>query len=678
LIARRKGIVSFVTKGTDNVKTLLLSGSIAALSIGATASAQADDTQSLAARFGALDAVQDISISPDGKSIAYITPTSDAGAAVMVIDLADGVPKPIATGNKDQLITNCAWSSNTRLVCSAHLVFDMGGSLLGYSRAFAVNADGSDLKQLTPKSNSSSLGVLQEGGDVIDWSVPDRPNAVLMTRQFVPEDTTGHVSAVKAQGLGVESVDTQTLKRSTVEGPRGEADEYISDGQGVVRIMGIVPSKDSGYLKGTAKYYYRTPNSRDWKPLAETTFTTTRDTGFTPVAVDSDKNVVYGFDDKDGFQALYSIALDGSLKEQLVEDHPGVDVDGLIEIGRTQRVVGVTYATERRTTDFFDPQLRALSSALSKALGGEPVEFLDASEGENQLLLIASSDTDPGTTYLFDKASKHLAPVLPERPQLAGMTLAKMTPVTYPAADGTMIPAYLTLPPGSDGKNLPAIVMPHGGPGARDEWGFDWLVQFFAASGYAVLQPNYRGSAGYGSQWYEKNGFQSWRTAIGDVDDAGRWLQKQGIAAPGKLAIFGWSYGGYAALQSQVLDPDLFKAVVAVAPVTDLDMLRDEWRGFVNFEIEDRFIGEGPHVAEGSPARHADAFKAPVLLFHGDQDRNVGVGESRTMADRLKSAGKSVEYVEFAGLDHQLRDAGARTRLLSESDAFLRKALGLK
>jgi dipeptidyl aminopeptidase/acylaminoacyl peptidase len=257
------------------------------------------------------------------------------------------------------------------------------------------------------------------------------------------------------------------------------------------------------------------------------------------------------------------------------------------------------------------------------------------------------------------------------------MKLAEMTPIEYPAADGTMIPAYLTLPPGGTGKNLPAIVMPHGGPSARDEWGFDWLVQFYATAGYAVLQPNYRGSAGYGSDWYQKNGFQSWKTAIGDVDDAGRWLLKQGIAAPGKLAIVGWSYGGYAALQSQVLDPALFKAVVAIAPVTDLDRLRDESRQFTNFLVVDKIVGSGPHVEEGSPARHADRFQAPVLLFHGDKDRNVGVGESRLMHDRLVSAGKSVEYVEFPGLDHQLLDAAARTRLLAESDAFIRKALGL-
>ena len=196
--------------------------------------------------------------------------------------------------------------------------------------------------------------------------------------------------------------------------------------------------------------------------------------------------------------------------------------------------------------------------------------------------MTASSDTDPGMLYLYTKATRGLAEVLPIRNELVGVAMGKMTPVSFPAADGTMIPGYLTLPPGSDGKGLPAIVMPHGGPGARDEWGFDWLVQFYAARGFAVLQPNYRGSTGYGSAWYQKNGFQSWRIAIGDVNDAGRWLVSQGIAKSDQLGIVGWSYGGYAALQSSVLDPNLFKAIVAIAPVTDLDRLREESRNFTS------------------------------------------------------------------------------------------------
>ncbi|MDB5703524.1 MAG: peptidase prolyl oligopeptidase active site domain protein [Sphingomonas bacterium] len=240
-----------------------------------------------------------------------------------------------------------------------------------------------------------------------------------------------------------------------------------------------------------------------------------------------------------------------------------------------------------------------------------------------------------------------------------------------------MIPGYLTLPPGSDGKNLPAIVLPRGGPDARDEWQFDWLPQFFANRGYAVLQPNYRGSTGYGAAWFQQNGFKSWKTAIGDVDDGGRWLVKQGIAAQDKMAIVGWSYGGYAALQSAVLDPGLFKAVAAVAPVTDLQMLVDREIGYTDYKIVEAQIGKGPHVIEGSPARNAGRIKVPVILFHGDLDLNVAIEQSRTMASRLKAADGNVELVEYKGLDHQLDDDQVRTEMLDKIDTFLRTSMNL-
>jgi len=222
---------------------------------------------------------------------------------------------------------------------------------------------------------------------------------------------------------------------------------------------------------------------------------------------------------------------------------------------------------------------------------------------------------------------------------------------------------------------MAAIVLPHGGPGSRDEWGFDWLVQFLAARGYAVLQPNFRGSAGYGDAWFGRNGFQEWETAIGDVNDAGRWLVAEGIADPARLGIAGWSYGGYAALQSQVVDPDLYKAVVAIAPVTDLDMVVEEARDYTNFQVVRRFVGEGPHVRAGSPVNFADRFQAPVLLFHGTEDMNVGNQQSRKMEDRLEAAGVPVRYVEFEGHDHYLDHGKVRRDMLLAIDGFLAENL---
>ncbi len=299
------------------------------------------------------------------------------------------------------------------------------------------------------------------------------------------------------------------------------------------------------------------------------------------------------------------------------------------------------------------------------------MSFVDASADEKKLLLWAGSDSDPGRFYLFNKDTKGLTEIMPVRPQLDKTPLATMKPVTFPAADGTMIPAYLTLPPGSDGKNLPAIVLPHGGPDARDEWEFSWLPQFFANRGFAVLQPNYRGSTGYGEAWFQQNGFKSWRTAIGDIDDGGRWLLKQGISTPDKIAIVGWSYGGYAALQSAVLDPGLFKAVAAVAPVTDLPTLLERAKRYTDYKLVGSQIGTGPNIVQGSPARNAERIQVPVLLFHGDLDVNVELEQSKIMASRLKAANGKVEFFEYKGLDHQLVDDKVRTEMLDKIDTFL-------
>ncbi|WP_448663172.1 alpha/beta hydrolase family protein [Sphingomonas sp. CJ20] len=645
-----------------------------------TTSAFAQSSTDIVAKFGARETVRAASLSPDGTKVAILRPAGDRGSVVVVGDLAmGGEPRVIlSSAGYPEDIQYCRWASDTRIVCGVYVNGAQPG-MLAFTRLLALNSDGSKLQMLTGSAGSTALGPMQQGGSVIDFGPDGSIGSVLMTRQFVPEYSTGTRLAEQREGMGVELVDATTLKRSIVEQPRQGASEYISDGHGKVRIYGIHSTDGAGYLKSKIQYYYRLPDDRNWKPLSTLDLSGGRSAGFDPYAVDSTANVVYGFDDKDGRRALYSITLDGTLTRTLVLANPQVDVDSLIRLGRQRRVVGVSYATDRRQAEFFDPQLRKLRVALGKALPAAPlVEFVDASADEGKLLLWAGSDTNPGTFYLYTKASRALEEVMPVRAALQGMTLATVKAVEFPAADGTRIPGYLTLPPGSDGKNLPAIVMPHGGPGARDEWGFDWLPQFFAARGYAVLQPNFRGSTGYGDAWFKKNGFQSWRTAIGDVNDGGRWLEREGIAAPGKLAVFGWSYGGYAALQSSALDPGLFKAIIAVAPVTDLETLRTEARGFVNFSLVDAYIGNGPHVREGSPARNAARIKAPVLLFHGDRDENVGVGESRMMADAIKDAGGKVEYVEFKQLDHQLDSVSARTTLLAKSDAFLRATLGLQ
>lgn len=657
----------------------LMKGGLAALGFslfGASAASAADID--LAKAFGARE-IRQASLSPDGKSIALVQPLAEGqayGLFIAKVDTPEGGLKPAlsSSGNPDRL-DRCGWVSNTRLICDVRYVTFAAGQRLSFTRVVAVNADGSKLQLLSAQTSPTAYTLGQNGGSVIDWLADDQNGAVLMTRAFAEEYSTGTLISNSKTGLGIERVETETLKRSLVEQPKADAAGFISDQHGEVRIFAQRGRNGAGYIRGRTAFLYRAEARGPWQPLS--TYDEEADTGFRPVTVDKALNAAYGFENIEGRQAVVRISLDGALKREVIYRRDDVDVDELIRIGRQRRVVGVGYATDKRQAVFFDPALKSLAASLSRALPGQPqVRFVDASLDESRLLLWAGNDVDSGKYYLYDKASRQLRPLVEARPDLSSVKLAPVKPVNYKAGDGTMVPGYLTLPLGG-GKNLPAIVMPHGGPGSRDEWGFDWLAQYFAARGYAVLQPNFRGSSGYGDEWFQENGFRSWKVAMGDVNDAAHWLVDQQIAAPGKLAIVGWSYGGYAALQTQVVDPDLFRAVVAIAPVTDLDALREEFRDFVSFNLVDRFIGRGPHITEGSPARNVEKIKAPVLMFHGEADDNVGVAESRLMLSRLKGAGKSADLIVFPGLDHQLDDAKARGDMLARTDAFLRKELGL-
>lgn len=628
-----------------------------------------------AAAFGARESIESVRLSPDGSKLAYVAPIAGQGSALYVVDLASGQPRrATAVDGEKQRLAGCSWVSNARLVCTVFAMVTDGDRVFPVSRVVAVGADGGNIKVLSQADSHEAAYANLYGGEVIDW-LPDDEGAVLMGRQYVPEMRENTRLEKKEEGFGVDRVDTATLASKRVVPPKRNASEYISDGRGNVRIMGMSPTA-AGMMGRTIDYFYRTKGSDDWKPFGSYNRLTRQ--GPNPYAVDAERDAAYVMERTNGRNALYRVALDGSMRKELLFAHPEVDVAGVVRIGRRGRVVGASYVTDKREAVYFDEELKKLAGSLSKALPGLPlIHFVDSSVDESKLLLFAGSDTDPGRYYLYDKNSRKLEELMLQRPQLEKVALASVKPVSYRAADGTQIPAYLTLPPGSSGKGLPALVMPHGGPGARDEWGFDWLAQYFAHRGFAVLQPNFRGSAGYGDEWFKENGFKSWRTAIGDVNDAGRWLVAQGIADPAKLGAFGWSYGGYAALQSNVVAPDLFKAIVAVAPVTDLNLLKEESRGWTNFTLVSDYIGSGPHIREGSPAQNAAAIKAPVLLFHGDLDLNVDVLESKLMKDKLEDAGKSVELVLYPKLDHYLEDSAVRADMLKKSDAFLRESMGM-
>lgn len=630
-----------------------------------------------AALFGLRTSAIGVALSPNGSQVAYVSPAPGGDAIAFVANVQSGDVKPfLKSGKGPEKLRWCSFVTETRLVCRYGGVVDQAGVLLPFSRLIAVNSDGSGMKELGQSQSFYDAGYRQYDGSIIDW-LPGSGGSVLMQRSYIPEAGNGATRMVRrTEGLGVDRIETNTLKVSVVEGARRDASFYLSDGVGNVRVMGAAGVANGVYdqmLTGKTRYYYRPVGTHDWKMLIDFV----KDEDVEALVVDPVVNALYLLKPLDGRKALYRMKLDGSGATELVASHPKVDIDDVVRSANGQKVIGYTYATDRRQVEYFDPEYKALSGALSQAIPNLPlVRFEGASTDGNKILMFAGADSDPGRYFVFDKQTKNLAEIMLERPDLENRALATMKAVNVDVGGGVTVPAYLTLPPGKTAKNLPAVILPHGGPASRDEWGFDWLSQYLASKGYVVLQPEYRGSAGFGDAWLLQNGFKSWRTAIGDITASARWLASQGIADPNRLAVVGWSYGGYAALQSAATEPSLFKGVVAIAPVTDLDMLKQEATDYTNAQIVADYIGSGPNIAEGSPLRHAAAIKAPVLLVHGDMDWTVRIAESDKMDAALAAAGKDVNFLRFKGLDHQLDDSDARIEMLTEIGKLLDRTIG--
>ena len=625
--------------------------------------------------YGVRESVEHIDISPDGNQVVYLAAGPGRTTHVIVHSLAGGgTPRVVirSEGNPERLRW-CNFVTNDRLICQVTGMAGGGTSiLLPFSRLISIDTNGGNLTLLGQRDSFYDARIRQFDASIIDW-LGGREGAVLMAREYVPEAGRQGTRLVRtANGLAVDRVDVRTLRSTQVEPPNAAAGGYVSDSQGNVRIMELPTVR--GGLTGQAgtqiQYRYRAQGSRDWRDFG--TFDTATNEGMLPLAIDAALDAAYVLRKLDGRMALYRVKLDGTMTTELVYANPQVDVDNVVRAGRGARVIGMTFAEEQRRVVYFDPAYGNLSRSLGRAIPNLPmVDFGTDSADGNRILIHAGSDTDAGRYYVYDRTARSLNEILMVRPQLENAPAASVRAVTYPASDGTMVPAYLTLPPGSTGRNLPTVILPHGGPSARDEWGFEWLPQYLAHQGYAVLQPNYRGSAGYGDQWLQRNGFRSWRVSIGDITAGARWLAAQGIGDANRMAIVGWSYGGYAALQAGVTEPGLFKAIVAIAPVTDLQQAKDDFRNYTVSSNVSEYIGTGPHIAEGSPLRHVAAMTAPVLLFHGDRDLNVPVIHSRRMDDALRDAGKRSELTIFPGLEHDLADSQARVQMLRRIGTFL-------
>lgn len=377
---------------------------------------------------------------------------------------------------------------------------------------------------------------------------------------------------------------------------------------------------------------------------------------------------------------LYDLATNSYL--DTVASHERVDIDRTLTDARSGRYIGYVYVEDREHVVLTDPELQRHYSAVDGFFGGD-VSVIPVSMAGSRMLLYVTGPTEPGVYYLYDRAAASIDPLYMTRPGLPLAALADVDIINYRTRDGLDLTGYLTLPPGGAGPTTPLVVMPHGGPEMRDVYDFDPIAQYLAGNGYAVFQPNFRGSSGYGEA-FARSGYHQWGLAMqDDITDGVRHLIDTGRAGADRICIMGFSYGGYAALMGGATTPDLYQCVIAGASVTDLPGFvsswdeRDEedalsyWTEAIGDPRADR-----DRMYNTSPVNLASRYRVPVLLFHGDRDDIVPVSQTRDMAAALEAAGIEHHYEELRGVGHNLPPGVALRGIMRQSLEFLDRSIG--
>jgi dipeptidyl aminopeptidase/acylaminoacyl peptidase len=375
-----------------------------------------------------------------------------------------------------------------------------------------------------------------------------------------------------------------------------------------------------------------------------------------------------------------------SNKEELVESDPQnrVDLQDAMFSERNDDLIATVYVDDKRRLLFKDQAFEADYRWLQQRLTGKQVAFGSATADERFFIITANSDTDPGETYLFDRRTKKLAFEYRSREKLPRESLASKTPIRYRSSDGLEIPAYLTLPNGVEPKALPLVVVPHGGPWARDVWGYDTWAQFLANRGYAVLQPNFRGSTGYGKRYLDAGNRQWGDKMQDDITWGVKYLVANGTADPRRVGIFGASYGGYATLAGVAFTPDLYAAAVSfVGPsnlITLLNATPPYWES-ARKTLEERMGNPGTpegrtQLERQSPLNSASKIKTPLLVIQGANDPRVNKAESEQIVVALRDRGFPVEYLLAPDEGHGFARPANNMAAFFEAEKFLARHLG--
>ena len=425
-------------------------------------------------------------------------------------------------------------------------------------------------------------------------------------------------------------------------------------------------------------------NEDSFMPIYETNlFETAYPAGFDK----NNKNIYLVTNKGDAIDRTRLVLFDPlTLKEELIESDPESKVDlGNVFISEVNReIVYTSYEDERTRFYFKDPGYEKDYDLIKKQLPDREVYFARSTADEKHWIIGSYSDVDPGSTYLFDRDTKKLTFQYSPRPNIPVKDMAPMQPISYKSSDGLEIPAYLTLPKGKEAKNLPLVVFPHGGPWARSSWGFNGYAQFLANRGYAVLDPNFRSSTGYGKEFINAGDKEWGRDMQDDLTWGVKYLVDQGIVDPGKVGIMGGSYGGYATLAGLAFTPDVYACGVSIVGPSNLITLLNSIPPYWEAMLATFYTRMGnPNTEEGkadlekmSPLFSANKITSPLLVVQGANDPRVNKHESDQIVVALRDRGFPVEYIVAPDEGHGFARPVNNMAMLAAAEKFLAKYLG--
>ena len=584
------------------------------------------------------------SISPDGTKLAFARPWEHR-MNVYVRDIATGNEKRI-TSATERDIAGFFWKGSGKIVYAQ----DSGGD--ENFHIYVTDIDGTNAKDLTPFEKVKA-GVVDD--------LEDAPTHMLIG-----------MNRRNPEVFDVYRCNILTGELELVGENPGNITGWMTDHDGKLRAAVQTDGVNETLL-------YRSDESQDFHVLMTLNFKET----FSPVMFTYDNKMMYVVSNLSTDKtAIYTYDPETNKTLDFIFGHDEVDVGSLMHSKKRKIITGVTYTTDRRHYKFFDSEREELQKTLDAFFPGVEAAVADIDDDERRVIVRTYSDRTRGAYYLFDRKDESMSKLADLSPWLKADQMAPMKAITFTARDGLTIHGYITLPVGVEAKNLPLVVIPHGGPSARDGWGFDSEAQFLANRGIAVLQVNFRGSTGYGKSFWLA-GFKQWgRKMQDDVTDGVQWAVSEGIADRSRLAIYGGSYGGYSALAGATFTPYLYACAVSyVGPsnlFTMLESIPPYWKPFIDMEYE--MIGDPVKdkelLTEVSPVFHAENIRIPLFIAQGANDPRVNKAESEQIVDAVKRTGKDVVYMVKDNEGHGFHNEENRFDFYRELEEFFRKHLG--